>query len=63
MTDFELIQDIRSDGYPKVKEISVHKFPTPIYYSDYEKPLSNLYKDYDPKPRNNQGVLREVCTT
>ena len=61
MTPFESIQVIREDGYPKVKELLVAEFPKPTYYSDYDKPLSNLYKDYDPKPRNNQGVLREVC--
>ena len=61
MTPFESIQVIREDGYPKVKELLVKEFQKPKYYSDYDKPLSNLYKDYDPKPRNNQGVLREVC--
>lgn len=61
MTPFESIQVIREDGYPKVKELLVKELPKPKYYSDYDKPLSNLYKDYDPKPRNNQGVLREVC--
>ena len=63
MTQFEIIQIIREDGYPNVKELLVAEFPKPTYYSDYDKPLSNLYKDYDPKPRNNQGVLREVCAT
>ena len=61
MTPFESIQVIREDGYPKVKELLVKEFQKPKYYSDYDKPLSNLYKDYEPKPRNNQGVLREVC--
>ena len=61
MTPFESIQVIREDGYPKVKELLVKEFQKPKYYSDYDKPLSNLYKDYDPKTRNNQGVLREVC--
>ena len=61
MTPFESIQIIREDGYPKVKELLVKEFTKPKYYSDYDKPLSNLYKDYEPKPRNNQGVLREVC--
>ena len=61
MTQFESIQIIREDGYPKVKELLVTEFTKPKDYSDYDKPLSNLYKDYDPKPRNNQRVLREVC--
>lgn len=47
MTYFEFIQEQREDGYPKVKEISASEYPTPIYYTDYEKPLSNLYKEYD----------------
>ena len=61
MTPFESIQVIREAGYPKVKQLLVQEFPKPKYYSDYDKPLSNLYKYYEPKPRNNQGVLREVC--
>lgn len=61
MTPFESIQVIRDDGYPKVKELLAQETPKPKYYSDYDKPLSNLYKDYEPKSRNNQGVLREVC--
>ena len=43
MTPFESIQVIREDGYPKVKELLVKEFPKPKYYSDYDKPLSNLY--------------------
>lgn len=47
MTDFEAIQEIREDGYPKVKELVVTEYPKPIYYSDYDRPLSNLYKNYN----------------
>lgn len=63
MNEFEIIDGEPQDWYPQAKAKAVEKQPKPKYYSDYDKPLSNLYKDYEPKPRSNQGVLREVCSS
>jgi len=47
MSIFESIQKKRSDGYPKVREIiSKDKFKTDRKDPNYEKPLSELEKEY-----------------
>lgn len=47
MTAFESIQVIRSDGYPKVKELkSKEQFKSVSNDPNFDLPLSNLYKTY-----------------
>lgn len=47
MSIFESLQKKRPDGYPKVREIiSKDKFKTDRKDPNYEKPLSELEKEY-----------------
>lgn len=47
MSIFESLQKKRADGYPKVKEIKVkRKFRTNAKEPDYNRPLSELEKEY-----------------
>jgi len=47
-TQFESIQTIREDGFPKVKEIkSGVKFKTNVKDPNFDLPLSNLEKTYN----------------
>lgn len=47
MTKFEEINQPRLDGFPKVKEIVAKGvFKTNPKESDYDKPLSALYRKY-----------------
>lgn len=47
MSIFESLQKKRPDGYPKVSEIKVRrKFKSNAKESDYNRPLSELEKEY-----------------
>lgn len=47
MSIFESIQKRRADGYPKIKETVVkQKFKTNAKEADYDRPLSELEKNY-----------------
>ena len=47
MSIFESMQKKRQDGYPKVKEIKPRsKFKTNVKESDYDRPYSELEKNY-----------------
>lgn len=47
MSIFESLQKKRLDGYPKVKETVVkRKFKTNAKESDYDRPYSELEKNY-----------------